>query len=445
MKNNQNLGVNQNLQSADSNSIYHNKYRSSFLLSTSKEMISPSLSKNNSTVTFFDPPKTKLHFYQYGYGGEDNNKGVNTKYIDFSSLISTSNLNETPISNRTSRLKNMKSKSVCTQSELIGIPNNINRPENRAFKPPPQMDTIKNREKRTIRNKKLSVDEIILPKINYITQKGSYGVKENLKVPDIWKSDYKIREQVQQNYMKTLLHSNSHSNSPSRGSFIDEFEPEKNMVEEDSNDDSYESGKDSSEKSHNSSLDSRKLIEKIEKDIPNLDVFRRVSNIYDHFMNEQAEREENKNNHPLRKQRKLKTIDRDQEFEIRVKKKEIKNLKNESDRLSNNQFGKEHEYLNALFHKVEKDHLRKDETYRKLKDAYEKYKMRNILNDKDFSMNSKLYVLNKNPLFQINNMTSFPNLVEDSNILANIYNINMYRLEKMANKYKEREGIKVKK
>lgn len=86
-------------------------------------------------------------------------------------------------------------------------------------------------------------------------------------------------------------------------------------------------------------------------------------------------------------------------------------------------------YLNNIHKKLQKTIIKVDPQYKKLKNKYYQYNQQKILAKKDHETAMELHMLNKNPILQVNNMVSFPMIVNDPMLLANIYNINMFNLE----------------
>jgi hypothetical protein len=120
--------------------------------------------------------------------------------------------------------------------------------------------------------------------------------------------------------------------------------------------------------------------------------------------------------------------------EILEAKKEINELK----------FGKpkkKYSILNTL-HKEQTNKLKKNNTeYRELKDPAVQVKLKRIINTKEHTIFSRLYVLNNNPVFTLNGMTSYPFILNDTNMLANVYNVNLYKLRLMNDKISKRNMI----
>jgi hypothetical protein len=120
--------------------------------------------------------------------------------------------------------------------------------------------------------------------------------------------------------------------------------------------------------------------------------------------------------------------------EILEAKKEINDIK----------FGKlksRYSILNTL-HKEETNKLKRNNTeYRELKDPAVQVKMKRIINTKEPTIFSKLYVLNNNPVFTLNGMTSYPFILNDTLMLANVYNVNLYKLRLMNDMITKRNMI----
>ena len=113
---------------------------------------------------------------------------------------------------------------------------------------------------------------------------------------------------------------------------------------------------------------------------------------------------------------------------------EINKIKNELNNLRKSRFDFKSNYLNDIHKKLEKKAFEINPDYQNTKDVYAKYQQDKIIDKKDFRLSSRLYMMNRNPIFQINNMISFPNMINDPIFLANIYNVNMFKIESSTNK-----------
>jgi hypothetical protein len=114
-------------------------------------------------------------------------------------------------------------------------------------------------------------------------------------------------------------------------------------------------------------------------------------------------------------------------------KNEIEKIKNKIKDTLKRRFDFSDEYLNDLHKKLQKKIINVDRNYENVKNKYEQYKQQKILGKKDHETAMKLHVMNRNPILQINNMVSFPMIINDPMLLASIYNVNMYNLEYTSN------------
>jgi len=118
------------------------------------------------------------------------------------------------------------------------------------------------------------------------------------------------------------------------------------------------------------------------------------------------------------------------EVEPNIKTKtEIGKIKNKINDLKKKRYDFKNEYLNDVHKRLEKKAFEINPDYQSTKDIYLKYRQEKVLQKPDFSIASRLYLHNRNPIFQINNMISFPLMIDDPAFLANIYNVNMYKIE----------------
>lgn len=107
----------------------------------------------------------------------------------------------------------------------------------------------------------------------------------------------------------------------------------------------------------------------------------------------------------------------------------VDKIKRDINAIRHSQFKHKYDFLNALHRSVQKKVIEGDQEYEKAKNVYSQYKQKKILANKDHAVSSKLYLLNKNPYFEINNLITFPHIIADKSLLANIYQVNMYRLQ----------------
>jgi hypothetical protein len=113
---------------------------------------------------------------------------------------------------------------------------------------------------------------------------------------------------------------------------------------------------------------------------------------------------------------------------------DIADLRIELQSIQNTQPTYSSDILDVMHRQVEKKKLRENKVYKKIKDPKTQLLQKKILNVKDCTIFSKLYLLNNNPLMQINEMISLPYILNDSNLLANIYHVNLYKLKNLKDK-----------
>ena len=408
---------------------------------------------HGSVATYMSPSKTKLSFNQYSYGMNELNSNVKTKTMDFSSVLgrlvnSTGNSN---INNSyfISDFQHQASTNNFTELELLKNNFSILSPKNRlknptsflsdlessqnilikesplrdyslkesfkeSFKPPPQIATIKNREKVAIRNKRLFINQAInLPKINY-------KVNSKIKPPEIRNSENKIKELVHKNLMKTLV------------------SPNKSIHETDENSQiTFENNTKSDLSEVEQNLITETLVRELDEDgtIKHLQKLKKQMNKFDLQI-------KNKKDNSSKENSVASSIssDYDQHIEIKTK-KDIQNLKKSIiDIRKSENIPPAYPVLSELHRKIQNSYFENDKNYKNLKNIFSQYK-RSLILDRNYENKNygKLYLLNKNSLFQINNCVSYPMMMQDSNILAKIYNLNTHKLEMTAKKYKEKD------
>jgi len=121
------------------------------------------------------------------------------------------------------------------------------------------------------------------------------------------------------------------------------------------------------------------------------------------------------------------------EVEPNVKtKNEISKIKNDINALKKKRFDFKNEFLNDVHKRLQKKAFEINPDYESTKDIFLKYRQEKILEKSQFTLSSRLYLQNRNPIFQINNMISFPLMIDDPVFLANIYNVNMFKMENTA-------------
>jgi hypothetical protein len=108
---------------------------------------------------------------------------------------------------------------------------------------------------------------------------------------------------------------------------------------------------------------------------------------------------------------------------------EVEKIKNGIKDIMRRRFDFSDEYLNDVHRRLQKKKIDFDPEYENVKNKYEQYKTERIIAKKDFDTATKLRLLNRNPILQVNNLVAFPNIVSDPMLLANLYNVNMYNLE----------------
>lgn len=117
-------------------------------------------------------------------------------------------------------------------------------------------------------------------------------------------------------------------------------------------------------------------------------------------------------------------------------KKEIEKVKNSIKDIMKRRFDFNDEYLNDLHKKLQKKLIDVDPNYESVKNKYAQYSQQKILGKKEFETAMELHVMNKNPIMQVNNMVTFPMIINDPMLLASIYNVNMFNLEYTNNQIK---------
>ena len=102
---------------------------------------------------------------------------------------------------------------------------------------------------------------------------------------------------------------------------------------------------------------------------------------------------------------------------------------------------KKFDILNTL-HREHANRLKKSSVqYRELKDPATQVKLKRIINTNEPTIFSRLHVLNNNPVFTLNGMSSYPFILKDTAILAGVYNINLYKLRVMNEKINKRNDL----
>jgi hypothetical protein len=117
-------------------------------------------------------------------------------------------------------------------------------------------------------------------------------------------------------------------------------------------------------------------------------------------------------------------------------KNEIEQIKNSIKDIMKRRFDFSDEYLNDLHKKLQKKIIDVDPNYESVKNKYAQYQQQKILAKRECDTAVKLHIMNKNPIMQVNNMVTFPMIINDPMLLASIYNVNMFNLEFTNNQIK---------
>lgn len=110
-------------------------------------------------------------------------------------------------------------------------------------------------------------------------------------------------------------------------------------------------------------------------------------------------------------------------------KNEVEKIKKGIKDIFKRRFDFSDEYLNDIHRRLQDKKIQVDPDYQNAKNGYEQYKQQRIIDHKDHDIALKLRLSGRNPIMQVNNSVSFPNIVNDPMLLASIYNVNMYNLE----------------
>jgi len=108
---------------------------------------------------------------------------------------------------------------------------------------------------------------------------------------------------------------------------------------------------------------------------------------------------------------------------------EINKIKNQLIKIRKSKFDYKNDFLNDIHKNLQKKACEINEDYENCKDILLQYRQEKILEKKEYKIFTKLHIKNRNPIFQINNMITFPEMINDPVLLADIYNINMYKME----------------
>jgi hypothetical protein len=126
----------------------------------------------------------------------------------------------------------------------------------------------------------------------------------------------------------------------------------------------------------------------------------------------------------------------DYENDTYRKEVDIDVLRTELNELKDTQENYTGEVIGVLQRQAMKKRMKENKLYRLVKDPHNQLKQKKILSINDCSIFSKMYLLNNNPIFEINNNIALPFILNDSNLLANVYHVNLYKLKNMKQKLK---------
>jgi hypothetical protein len=124
-----------------------------------------------------------------------------------------------------------------------------------------------------------------------------------------------------------------------------------------------------------------------------------------------------------------------EELEKSRKQAEIQNIKLQLKEIKQNDNKRRISIVDNFKKQIEREKFKTSKYYKFVKDPKTQLIQKKILANKDCSVFSNLYLLNNNPLFTMNNKICLPNTLEDAGLLANIFNVNMYKLQHMTEKY----------
>jgi hypothetical protein len=274
-----------------------------------------------------------------------------------------------------------------------------------------KLETIKNREKYIIRNKKLAIEnEQIFPRNEY-------------KMTNITPNDfYKTQIRIQRKLNKLSM----------------ELVDTKGEKEEDSNRNLIKRASQESIKSQRTirsqeTIDNLQTedLEKLRKSIPT--VLNPNRNLCIRLKD--SLKENPGNNVAIESDRSRKDLNQIQNEIRNIRKSQFSEL----DKKIKFQSSPE---IKDLMKNIKNKHLRKSIAYKESKDIYEQYKQHMLLKKEDFARGSKLYMLNNNPIFQINNQISVPLMLGDSQIMADLFAVNMFKLDHVNRRYYKQKSKK---
>jgi hypothetical protein len=112
-----------------------------------------------------------------------------------------------------------------------------------------------------------------------------------------------------------------------------------------------------------------------------------------------------------------------------LKEVEIENLKTELNEIqTTNKLKSKYQIVDVLCKQAEKRRVSVNNRYKLCKDAKQQLHQKKLLSMPDCSIFSRLHMLNSNPVFTFNTKVSLPAILDDNGLLANIYNVNMYKM-----------------
>jgi hypothetical protein len=100
---------------------------------------------------------------------------------------------------------------------------------------------------------------------------------------------------------------------------------------------------------------------------------------------------------------------------------------------------KDIDIINDIYRKVEAKKKINDPKYREIKEIFKQVELEQIINTKDSAICNQLYLINKNPFFEINNNISFPFILKDSVFLSEVFKINMQKLNNVRERFMKYE------
>jgi hypothetical protein len=266
---------------------------------------------------------------------------------------------------------------------------------------------LKNKENKDniFRKKNFSGQDIVLPTINY-------KINKRLTVPNLYTQESNIKKIINEK-MKLRLGKKKSIKLRKKSDFSD-----RNVNKSDSgNSESFSSISDQDEdeksdndieifkintSSNNLSRDLRQILKK--------------NNIEFH-------ENKSKGNH----------IVNDIDDDLTIKK--IEKIKKELEVIQQSEISHKNEYVKNLFVRLQNKYKKNNPKYKEVKNILSLYENSKALKKSDFAIISKIYVKILNPVFQINNMISFPDFIKDKNILTHFMEKNKTGMDQMTKKY----------